>query len=66
MKNLGTTPKTVNGLTELNPADPAADFLLVWDTSAGASRKVKPNNLGIGGGSGLTQPQVLARVFLGS
>lgn len=54
MKNLGTTPKTVNGLTELNPADPAADFLLVWDTSAGGSRKVKPNNLGLAGGASPT------------
>lgn len=66
MRNLGTTPKTVNDLTELNPADPAADFLLGWDTSAGTSVKIKPNNLGIGGGSGLTQPQVLARAFLGT
>lgn len=55
MRNRGTTPKSVNDLTELNPADPAADFLLVWDTSAASSRKVKPNNLGLAGGSGPTR-----------
>jgi hypothetical protein len=55
MRNRGTTPKSVNDLTELNPADPAADFLLLWDTSAASSRKVKPNNLGLAGGSGPTR-----------
>lgn len=58
MKNRGTTPKSVNDLTELNPADPAADFVLVWDTSAASSRKVKPNNLGISAGAGGSDTEV--------
>lgn len=51
LRHLGQAPQTINDLTELNPADPAADFVPVWDTSASATRKVKPNNLGITGGS---------------
>lgn len=37
--------KVVNGLTEDATPDSAADFLLSYDTSAGAAKKVKPSNL---------------------
>jgi hypothetical protein len=43
--------QTINDQTALGSADPAADFLLIWDTSASATRKVLPSNLGLGGGS---------------
>lgn len=42
--------QTINDQTELVGTDPAADFLLIWDTSAAATKKVKPNNLGLAGG----------------
>lgn len=50
LRHLGQAPQTINDLTELNPADPAVDFIPVWDVTAGATRKVKPNNLGVTGG----------------
>lgn len=52
LRHLGQAPQTINDLTELNPADPAVDFIPVWDVTAGATRKVKPDNLGITGGGG--------------
>ena len=42
----------INGLTEEVSIDPANDWIPIWDASAGATRKAKPNNLGIAGGSG--------------
>ncbi|MBQ45652.1 MAG: hypothetical protein CMK37_08355 [Porticoccaceae bacterium] len=35
---------TVNDLTEIGSADPN-DFLLIWDSSAGATRKIRVSNL---------------------
>ena len=35
---------TVNDLTEIGSADPN-DFLLIWDSSIGATRKIKVSNL---------------------
>jgi hypothetical protein len=46
--------KTINELTELTSVEPTVDFLLGWDTSVGATRKIKPSNLGVGGGGGGT------------
>ena len=40
--------KVVNGLTEDTSPDTANDFLLAYDVSAGAAKKVKPDNLTIG------------------
>lgn len=37
--------KSINGLTEDTNPDEAADFLLSYDTSASAVKKVKPSNL---------------------
>lgn len=37
--------KVVNGLTEDTAPDASADFLLSYDTSASAAKKVKPSNL---------------------
>lgn len=37
--------KVVNGLTEDTTPDTANDFLLSYDTSAGAAKKVKPSNI---------------------
>lgn len=45
--------KVINGLTEDTTPDGAADFVLSYDTSAGAVKKVKPNNLG-GASGGIT------------
>jgi|GEM_PF-4795088 len=43
----------ITGQTEESSGDPAEDFLLLSDTSAGgALKKIKPNNLGISGGGG--------------
>jgi hypothetical protein len=50
-RSLTPSSQTINDLTELNPADPAADFLLVYDASGALTMKVKPNNLGLSGGS---------------
>jgi hypothetical protein len=41
----------VSGQTEETSVDSAADFMLLHDTSAGALRKVKPENIGAGGGA---------------
>lgn len=41
--------KATNTLTEDTSPDTAADFALVYDTSAGTVKKVKPSNLGGGG-----------------
>ncbi len=41
--------KVVNALTEDATPDAAADFVLTYDTSAGAAKKAKPANLGSGG-----------------
>lgn len=41
--------KVVNGLTEDTSPDNAADFILTYDTSASAPKKVKPENLVTGG-----------------
>ena len=43
----------LNLLTEDTTPDPAADFVLTYDASAGAVKKVKPQNLG-GAAGGLT------------
>ena len=40
----------ISGLAALNPADPAADYVVVYDANVGTHKKVLPNNLGIGGG----------------
>jgi hypothetical protein len=42
--------KVVNGLTEDTSPDNAADFLLSYDTSASAAKKVKPENIVVSGG----------------
>ena len=42
----------ITALTETTTIDGAADFLVVYDASATANRKVKPDNLPGGGGSG--------------
>lgn len=43
--------EVLNVLTEDTTPDGAADFALVYDTSAGTVKKVKPNNLSGGGGA---------------
>lgn len=40
--------KVINGLTEDTTPDAANDFVVTYDASAGAAKKVKPNNLGVG------------------
>lgn len=45
---LRTMLALVAALDELDPADGANDVLLVYDASAGAVKKVRPANLGIG------------------
>lgn len=40
--------KVLNSLTEDTTPDAAADFVLTYDTSASAVKKVKPTNLGVG------------------
>jgi hypothetical protein len=42
---LQTVFNVVNGLTEDTSPDEAADFLLIYDSSANAAKKVKPDNL---------------------
>jgi len=37
--------KIIDGLTEDTTPDTAADFLVTYDTSASAPKKVKPSNL---------------------
>jgi phage baseplate assembly protein gpV len=37
---------TINGLTEETVIAPTSDFLMLWDTSAGAMRKAKPQYMG--------------------
>lgn len=44
--NLGEIRLDINALTEDASPDQAADFLLSYDTSASAHKKVKPQNLG--------------------
>jgi len=39
--------KVINGLTEDTNPDESADFILTYDTSAGAAKKVKPSNLAL-------------------
>ncbi|MDF2747923.1 MAG: hypothetical protein K0S98_2210 [Propionibacteriaceae bacterium] len=43
----------INGLSVVT-VDPAADFLAVYDTSGAVIGKAIPNNLGVGGGSGVS------------
>lgn len=38
-------------LTELMTPDAANDFLIIWDADAGVHKKIKPENLGTGGGA---------------
>lgn len=53
--------KVLNSLTEDTSPDGAADFVLTYDTSASAVKKVKPNNLAVAGISGMS-----VQVFTGS
>lgn len=45
--------KVVNGLTEDTAPDSTADFVLTYDTSAGAAKKVKPSYLSAGVGKNI-------------
>ncbi len=42
---------TIDSLTEIGSADPN-DFLVIWDSSVGATRKIKVSNLLASGGGG--------------
>jgi hypothetical protein len=57
----------VTGLTELGSGqtDTTSDFLLVYDDSASAYKKVTPDNLGIAGGGGGTDTLQRALKVLG-
>ena len=54
MRNSGSSgdpqDQTVNDLTEETDIDEAADFVLLWDASASAMRKAKPENMVPAGG----------------
>lgn len=47
-----TNQLDITALTETTTIDGAADFLVIYDASATANRKVKPDNLPGGGGTG--------------
>lgn len=44
----------VPALPVLDPANPSEDYLIIWDADADELKRVRPPNLGIGGGGGVT------------